>query len=40
MFAYNDVVNSSENSFQGEMFNQSSFNKSGINIYEGITIDY
>ncbi len=40
VFAFDDIANNSDNPFPGKVFNKPDPNGPGVNVYEGIKIDY
>lgn len=40
LFAYDDVANNSENPFRGKVFNKPDPKGKGVDVYEGVKIDY
>ena len=39
-FAYDDIAQSISNPFKGKVFNKPTYNNPGVDVYEGIKIDY
>ena len=39
-FAYDDIAHNVRNPFPGKIFNKPSFEEVGIDVYEGVVIDY
>lgn len=39
-FAYDDIAESISNPFKGKVFNKPTYNNPGVDVYEGIKIDY
>ncbi len=39
-FAYNDVANSAYNPYKGKIFNKPSYQNPGVDVYQGVKIDY
>lgn len=40
VFAYDDIANNAKNPFPGKVFNKPSYNNPGVDVYEGVKIDY
>lgn len=40
VFAYDDIANNSRNPFPGKVFNKPTYNNPGVDVYEGVKIDY
>jgi len=38
--AYNDIANSTSNPYKGKVFNKPSYALPGVDVYEGVSIDY
>ena len=39
-FAYDDIANNINNPFPGKVFNKPTYNNPGVDVYEGVKIDY
>jgi legumain len=39
-FAYDDIANNPSNPFKGKVFNKPTFSDPGVDVYDGIRIDY
>lgn len=39
-FAYDDIANSSSNPFKGKVFNKPTYSNPGVDVYDGIKLDY
>ena len=40
VMAYNDIANNSRNPFPGKVFNKPTYSDPGVDVYEGVNIDY
>ena len=40
VFAYDDIASNIRNPFPGKVFNKPSYGGEGVDVYEGVTIDY
>jgi legumain len=38
--AYDDIVNSTSNPFKGKVYNKPTYNNPGVDVYDGVKIDY
>lgn len=39
-FAYDDIANSPSNPYKGKIFNKPTYSNPGVDVYEGVNIDY
>lgn len=39
-FAYDDIANSTSNPFRGKVYNKPTYSDPGVDVYEGVKIDY
>jgi legumain len=39
-FAYDDIANSTSNPFKGKVFNKPTYKDPGVDVYDGVKIDY
>ena len=39
-FAYDDIVNNINNPYKGKVFNKPSYKEAGVDVYNGVKIDY
>ena len=40
VFAYDDIASNSRNPFPGKVYNKPTYNEPGVDVYEGVKIDY
>lgn len=38
--AYDDIANSTSNPFKGKVYNKPTYNSPGVDVYDGVKIDY
>ena len=38
--AYDDIANNARNPFPGKIFNKPSYSEEGVDVYDGVKIDY
>ena len=40
VFAYDDIANNTRNPFPGKVFNKPTYSDPGVDVYQGVKIDY